>query len=153
MMMAKAPKQEPQNLTVEALANALTTAIQASKPPEKKTVFSRKEKTPWSPKEGEARLKLKRKLFQHGIAVDESFLTNEQIALANKVRPGSYCDGWINVFRRRDKGINIDYPVKTAAQRLRLGSFGILSFDSLLERLIKEADAPKKSEFDVSEGE
>jgi len=151
--MAKSSKSDSAptiQATTSELADALTQAIEAAKPPAKKTIFNRRKKTPWSPPPGEAKLKLKRKFFQHGIPLSEKRLTNEQIALCNKVRPGSYCDGFVTVQRRRDKGINIAYPVRTPQQRLKLvNQFGIRNFTELLQYVIKEAEMPKKSEFDL----
>lgn len=131
------------------LAAALRDAIQASKPAEKKTVFTRVENTPWTPPKGVAKLKLKRKSFQHGIPLSEKMLTNEQISLLNRLRPGSYLDGWVTVRRRRDKGIDVDYPIRSAQQRLKLvNAFGVRTFTELLQRLNDEADKPRRSEFD-----
>ncbi len=141
---------ETQTSTSE-LAQALRDVFEAIKPAEKKNPFNRKVNTPWTPKDGGVKLKLKRKLYQHGLLVDEDKLTNEQIALANKIRPGTYCDGWIRVTRRRDKGIDIDYPIRSVQQRMKLSSvYGIRSFDELLQRIIEEAERPKRSEFDLS---
>lgn len=138
----------PQNVSVDALASALTKAIEASRPA-RITVANRKKNTPWTPKDGSPKLRLKRKLFQHGIAVSEDRLTNEQIKLANQIRPGMYCENYVKVIRRRDKGIDIDYPIRSAPQRLRLVTdFGITSFTQLLQRIIDEAAQPKKPDFD-----
>lgn len=136
-------KQEASVGTTE-LARALIEAINATKPPTKKTAANRKPNTPWTPKDGSPKLRLKRKFYQHGIMVDPDMVTNEQIELMNKVRPGLYMDGNVRVVRRRDKGIDIDYAVKTAAQRLRLvNQFGIRDFNELLQRCITEAENPQ----------
>lgn len=153
---SKTEKTEQTQVSVGAseLAQALTAAIEAAKPPTKKTVFNRKKGTPWTPEGGAPKLKLKRKIYQHGMPVSESRLTNEQIALCNKIRPGVFGDGHFRVVRRRDKGINIDYPIRTSQQRLKLvHQFGIRNFTELLEYLIREAEKPKKSEFDVDTDE
>lgn len=135
------------------LAAALVTAINQTKPIEKKNEFNRKVNTPWTPKDGSAKLKLKRKAYQHGRLINEATCSNEEIALFNKIRPGRYCDGHVTVTRRKDRGIDIDYPIKTAAQRLKLvNQFGVRNFKELLERVILEAEAPAKPQFD-SEGD
>jgi hypothetical protein len=140
------------SVTGSQLADALVLAINAAKPPQKKTVADRVPQTPWTAPPGVPKLKLKRKIYQHGIPVREEFLTNERIALCNKIRPGVYCDGWVKVIRRHDKGLNIDYPVRSPQQRLKLVSvFGIRNFTELLQRLITEAETPKKSEFDLTD--
>lgn len=144
--------QTSSSVSVDALASALQAAIQASKPAEKKTIFNRPSETPWTPPPGQERLKLKRKMYQHGLPISEKFVTNEQIALMNKLRPGVYLDGHVRVTRRKDKGVDISYPVKSPAQRLRLvNGFGVRNFTELLQRLNEEADKPKRSEFNVAD--
>ena len=124
------------------LANALADALQAIKPKDKVTARTRIARTPWSPKDGSPRLKLRRKMYHHGTPL-ENRISNEEIELLNQIRPGTYCGGWIEVIRRKDKGLNIDYKVRTASQRLKLiNDFGIRNFKELLERLIHEADNP-----------
>lgn len=127
------------------LAAALVQAINAAKPVEKKTFATRKPKTPWTPPDGVPKVKLKRAAFQHGMEVDEEKLSNEEITLYNKLRPGRFLNGYVFVKRRRDKGIDIDYPIKTAAQRLKLvNQFGIRNLSELLQRCISEAANPPK---------
>jgi hypothetical protein len=140
--MAKKTETEAVNVSIDALAEALTKAITATKPLEKKTVATRTKRTPWSPKDGSPKLKLRRKMFHHGIPLT-SRISNEEIELLNRVRPGTYCEGFIRVTLRKDKGLDIDYPVKTASQRLKLPNlYGITSFKGLLERLVDEAKNP-----------
>lgn len=142
--MPESPTQVIASEAQQALADAFVSAIERTRPKEKKSVFTRKKNTPWSPKNGEPQFKLKRKMFQHGILLDGK-LTNEEINLLNQVKPGHYCDGWIRVSLRKDRGLDIDYPVRTNAQRLKLvNQFGITSFTSLLKRLIDEKANPSK---------
>lgn len=125
------------------LAAALTAAIQAARP-QTKNAFNRTVNTPWTPKDGSKKLKLKRKMFQHGLPADEEILDNEEIRLMNTVRPGAYLDGTVRINRRKDRGLDIDYPMKTASQRLKLvNAFGIRNLKELLTRCIEEADKPK----------
>lgn len=128
-----------------ALVAALVEAIKQTKPIEKKNAANRVARTSWTPKDGSPKLKLKRKMYQHGMAIDADMVTNEQITLLNALKPGRFLDGWVKVIRRRDKGIDIDYAIKTASQRLKLvNAFGIRNFDELLERCIEEASNPTK---------
>lgn len=128
----------------QALANAFIQAIEKTRPPEKKNVFTRTKGTPWTPRDGSPQLKLKRKMYQHGIPLDGK-LTNEEIELLNKVKPGVYCEGWVRVNLRKDRGLDIDYPVRTNAQRLKLvNQFGIRSFAELLQRIVDEKANPAK---------
>lgn len=127
------------------LADALITAINSTKAPAKKTPFNRVRMGPWEPKDGTKKPKLKRVMFQHGVELRDSNLHAAEIDLLNKVKPGSYCGGFIKVIRRKDRSLDIDYPVRTASQRLRLvNQFGITNFESLLARLVAEATDPKK---------
>jgi hypothetical protein len=144
--MAKTTKTSQKTASSE-LAQALVEAINITKPEAKRTISTRKKNTPWTPKDGSPKLKLKRKSHLHGILQVESRLSNEEIDLLNKVKPGVYCDGYVKVLRRKDRGIDIDYPVRTASQRLRLiNDYGIVSFKTLLEHLVTEGVNPKKVE-------
>ena len=146
----------PTTTPEQALVSALVQAIQQTKPVEKKNPFTRKRNTPWSPKNGEARLRLKRKTYHHGqllnVGDNEPNLYNSEIALLNQLRPGIYMDGDVRVIRRRDKGIDIDYKVRTAADRLKLvNKHGIRSFEELLTRILDEAENPVKYKEDEDE--
>jgi hypothetical protein len=128
----------------QALADAFVSAIERTRPPEKKTVANRKEKTPWTPADGAPKLKMKRQFYHHGVIIDAK-TSNEEIALLNQVKPGHYCDGWVRVTLRKDRGIDIDHPVRTASQRLKLvNAYGIRSFAELLQRIIDEKSNPTK---------
>lgn len=145
-----APVAKEANVGTSELAAALVLAINAAKPIEKKTFATRKSKTPWTPKDGSPKLKLKRAAFQHGMEVDEEKLSNEEVALYNKLRPGRFMDGIVTVTRRRDRGIDISYPVKTAAQRLKLVNlFGIRNLSELLAMCVAEATNPPKQVEDI----
>lgn len=128
----------------KALADAFVEAIERTKPKAKRTIIDRVPKTPWSPAEGSPRSKMKRKFYQHGLIID-SRVSNEEIDLLNKLKPGRYCDGHVIVTLRKDRGIDIDYPVRTAAQRLKLvNGYKVTSFKSLLERIVDEKANPAK---------
>ncbi len=134
----------PAKVTSEqsALANAFITAIESTRPIVKKTVSDRVEKTAWSPRDGSPVVKLRRKMFQHGIPI-RGKVSNEERTLLNKVRQGIYCDGFVHVKLRKDRGLDIQYAVKTASQRLKLmNSYGITTFSGLLQRLIDEHASP-----------
>ena len=141
--------QAPTQASAEnALVSALIQAIQMTKPVEKKNAGTFKSRNAFQPKEG-PRAKLKRKSYQHGILLNRDngreLLSNEEIELFNKIRPGSYCDGDIKVTRRRDKGIDVDYKIRTASQRLNLiNKHGLRSFKEILARIVEEGENPSQ---------
>lgn len=133
------------NVNVKDLVDALVTAITLTKPIEKKTPFNRKRNNPYYPKDGSPRLKLKKRFMQHGIELDEEHLYNEDIEGLNKIKTGIYCSGHVRVIKRKDGAIDIDYPVRTSAQRLKLvNTFGITSFGALIKRINDERADPTK---------
>lgn len=144
------PAVQETSVGTSELARALVEAINLAKPKEKKNAFNRTVKTPWTPKDGSPKLKLKRAAHQHGMEIDSEKLSNDEIALFNKLRPGRFLDGLVTVTRRRDKGIDITYPVKTAAQRLKLvNQFGIRNLAELLQLCVTEAENPKVQIEDI----
>lgn len=135
--------------SADALVKALVAAINLTKPIEKKTAVSRKPGSPWDPKDGSKKPKLKRKMYQHGILMDPDILSVEEIELLNKIKIGRFFGGWVKVFRRKDHGIDIDYPVRTASQKMKSsGMFRTLA--ELASKCIEEAANPTK---DTSSGD
>lgn len=127
------------------LAEAFVEAIERTKPPTKKTPFNRPKNGPWEPKNGETKAKLRRKMHHHGLELNEATLSPKEVDLLNLIKAGSYCNGFVRVIKRKDRSLDVDYPIKTASQRLKLvNSFGIRNFSELLERLIQEAANPAK---------
>lgn len=131
----------------QSLANALIQAIEATRPPTKKTVFNRKKGTPWTPPDGVPKVKLNRVYMHHGIEIDPEKHTNAELEALNKVKPGVFCKGHIRVNKRRDGAYDIDYPIRTASQRMKLSSefgitanpaLGITGFQALCDRLSSE---------------
>ncbi len=140
-----APKQEA-SVGISELAAALVQAIETTRPPQKKTVFNRKKVNPWTPTDGSPKItSFKRPMYHHGIPINPKTTTNQNCVLLDQVKPGVYCNGHVRVTKRKDQGYDIDYPIRTAAQRLKLiNQFGITSFTSLLQRLIDERKDPKR---------
>lgn len=131
-------------LLADAIAAATTRAIQATKPIVKKTILDYKGDTPWRSRDV-TQLKLKRRMFQHGQLIDPEMVSNEEITLMNKLRPGTYFDGFVRVERRRDKGLNFTWPLKTADQKIHLAmKYGCITVPQILQHCIDEAAAPKK---------
>lgn len=140
------------NVAIADLAAALTQALEAAKPPQKKTPFNRPRLGPFEAKDGRPKPKLKRAMYQHGVQFSEGTLTPEEIDLLNKVKAGSYCGGFVRVIKRKDRGLDIDYPIKTNSQRLKLiNAFGIASLSDLCKRLIAEAERPELYKADTDD--
>jgi hypothetical protein len=137
------PKERVATEAQKALADAFVSAIERTRPPEKKNPFNRKVKTPWF-ETGQERVKMKRKFYQHGMLIGDR-VNNVDIELLNQLKPGRYCDGIVKVTLRKDRGIDISYPMNTAAQRLKLvNMYKIGSFTDLLRRVIDERNNPTK---------
>jgi hypothetical protein len=151
IILAMREKPAPAPTTAhQELANAFIEAIERTKPPTKKNSFNRPKHGPFDPKPGEIKPKLRRVTYMHGNEQSEDTLTGAEIELLNKVKPGSYCGGFVRVIKRKDRGIDIDYPIRTASQRMKLpNQFGIITLTDLCNRLIAEAARPK--EFKVDE--
>jgi hypothetical protein len=137
-----APAQQNNQVGIDQLAQALVTAIEATRPPAKKTPANRKKGSPWH---SDNKPKLRRVMYQHGIEINWDQISAEEVELLNKVKAGTYCEGFIRVIKRKDRSIDIDYPIKTASQRLRLiNDFGLTNLKDICKRLIEEAADPKK---------
>ena len=130
---------------INDIAQALITAINSTKTPEKKTPFNRKKGDPWQPKPGQVKPKLKRTFMQHGIELNPAQLFVEEIELLNQIKPGAYCGGHLRVNKRKDRSYDIDYPIRTASQRMKLSNqFQITSLRSMLQRIIDEQNDPAR---------
>ena len=130
---------------INDIAQALITAINSTKAPEKKTPFNRKKGDPWQPKPGQVKPKLKRTFMQHCVELNPAQLFVEEIELLNQIKPGAYCGGYLRVNKRKDRSYDIDYPIRTASQRMKLSNqFQITSLRSMLQRIIDEQNDPAR---------
>ena len=125
-----------QKVAIGDLAKALILAIETTRPPQKKNPFNRKPKYTGPT--------LKRAWQQHGGEIDWKNLYADEIELLNKVKPGIYCKGLVYVIKNKDRSYNITWPVKTAAQRLRVINEAGTTFAAILQRCIDEFNDPKK---------
>src|SRR5687767_2723315 len=80
--------QTPRSEAHRELAEAFVEAIERTKPPQKKTPFNRPKNGPWEPKDGTVKPKLRRKMYQHGVDLNENTLSPEEIKLLNQIKPG-----------------------------------------------------------------
>ena len=140
------------SVDANAFVQAIMSAVEAANGPRKKTILTRKNGGPFAPKDGEIKPKLKRKTYQHGVLINEESVSSAEINSLNKLKPGSYCDGLVRVERRRDKGLNLTYNIRTAAQRLKLlNEYGLTSLVAICERCAAEAAQPKKQDEDLDD--
>jgi len=97
--------------------------------------------TPWNPT-GEARkafLKFPH-LYQNGARCEPELMTDEEIQLANQLKPGKFLGGKWEVQRKRDKSLNILYPNGTIAQRFDMArEAGSLA--NMLKKILVEQEA------------
>lgn len=133
-----------QSVGIKELAQALIIAIESTRPPQKKNPFNRKKLTPWMPKDGSPKPKLKRAWFQHGMELDQARLYPEEVELLNLVKPGRYVGGLVVVTKRKDRGYDISWPVRTASQRLRVINEAGSTFPAILQRCIDEHNNPAR---------
>lgn len=130
---------------VQDLAAALVMAIEQTRPPQKKNPFNRTKICKTCGKHPNTHVKLVRAWYQHGgIELDPKIFCNETIELLNKVKPGIYCKGIVRVTKRKDRSYDISWPVRTAAQRLRVMNEAGNTFEAILQRCIDEHADPKK---------
>jgi len=80
--------QQSGSVAINDLAQALVTAIEATRPPTKKNIFTRKKGNPWMNKDGSPKPKLKRVWFQHGMEINQNQLYSDEIE--KPVRYGKY---------------------------------------------------------------
>ena len=132
------------SVDIAALTQALVNAINSTRDVKVKP-YQRKKRNPYYPTDGSPRLTLRRKCLQHGIEFDAEQLYNEDIDALNKIKPGRYCGGHVRVIKRKDGAIDIDYPVRTSSDKLKLlSTFGITSITALLQRILAEKADPVK---------
>lgn len=90
------------------------------------------------------RVKLRRQVYMSGAKLKESFLSEEEITLLNKIQPGLYNEQrWAVLGRSANGGdgsIDIVVPNKTQEDRIRLmGEAPTLA--TMLKRIIAEQEA------------
>src|SRR3990167_11443519 len=128
------------------IAAAIVHAIEASRPfPQKKNSITRKRSMFYEPKDGSKKEKFKRRFFQHGLEIGWETTLPEDVKLLNQLKPVRYLGGYVSVKKRKDGGLDLDYPIKTPAQRMTLASkYGITSFGGFIQRILDERADPKK---------
>src|SRR5262245_58384445 len=120
----------------------LVQAIVGLQPPRKIGADEYVARTPFHP-DGTIHALLRRRSFQNGRRLDETFLTDEEIRLVNLLVPGKFVDGLVTV-REVDQGpetdLHIYYRSATTDQRIALSAH-VNSFRVLLQRCLADAVA------------
>lgn len=110
--------------------------------------------SPFNPTGKKNRTRLRGQLFQHGIPVNPLMMTEEEIEIANQLKPGRYVNRSVEVTRMHDGSVNITWPNKRIDQRLefqsRFPTFVALCQTIVKERLQKE-DNRKRGVFESEE--
>jgi hypothetical protein len=136
---------------VADLAQALMLLMNQMRP-QKKTIADRVPGGPFAAPPGKVKLKLKRKMYLHNVPIDDEVLTNAEIEAFNQLRPGKYFNGLVDVSRRRDRGINIEWPFKGSANQMRLQSeTRYTDLADLLGKMVAEGSKPKTAETLLAE--
>lgn len=111
-----------EQITAETIAQAFVTAFREAQKPEQ-TDYELLNKSVYNPT-GKPRpeyLKYE-SAFQNGIKINPEFLTNEEISLFNRIKPGRYNDRKWEVVSRDEgeKTIELRYPNKSQEERFDL---------------------------------
>lgn len=133
--------------TVEDIAKAVATAtVQAhreARAEERPIEIRRSSRTSAFNPTGGPRPSLKRTTIFCGSEQQESNLTNEEIDLFNRLKPGRYNKGKWQVISRDDgmneTHIDVRIPISTTDQRMELPG----SLVDILNKLIRENEAPR----------
>lgn len=111
------------SVDVKELAQALKEAIQETAPIQQVHISRYVAKTPFNPTGSKTRPKLRGLFLQNGGRMVEDRLTNDEITLLNKIRPGRYLDRRVEVIERTENGetsVEIRYSNASMEQRLEL---------------------------------
>lgn len=105
----------------QSFATAVRSVIDAVKPP-KVSIADFKPVTAFNPT-GARRRRLKRTVYQNGARMNPALLTDKEIALLDKVKPGRYCEGLVTVHEVQRGGnteVHLAYANKTLEDRMAL---------------------------------
>lgn len=110
--------------------------------------------TPWNPEGKRSRLKPRGEIYQNGYLVNPLMMTEEDIELCNKLKPGRYLDRTVTVARQRDGSLYIEYASARTDQRMDFYA-KYPTFTSLAAALVKDREAKeerrRRGEFDSEE--
>lgn len=103
-------------------------------------------KTPFNPDGKRERPKLKfPHFYQNGARCNPKLMTDEEIRLANQLKPGRYFNGKWEVRRRNDKSLELRYPHSTIAHRMDLKFESGGNMASMLQKILVEQEAREQA--------
>lgn len=130
-------KLDAQTKALIEMAKSLGVIVQNQERVRQKGILEIDPVTPWNPEGKRNRVALTRMTYQHGQLVNPFQMTEEEIVLANQLKPGRYYDRKIEVHRTEDGGINLTYHLGKVHERMELAR-QFPDFASLCRFLIKE---------------
>lgn len=130
-------KLDAQTKALIELAKSVGLMVQNQERVRQKGILEIDPVTPWNPEGKRNRVPLTRMTYQHGQLVNPFHMTEEEIILANQLKPGRYYDRKIEVHRTEDGGINLSYHLGKVHERMELAR-QFPDFASLCRFLIKE---------------
>jgi hypothetical protein len=130
------------------LAQAIKLAVEETAPVKQVHVSQYRGKTPWNPtgKKAHERPKLRGEFYQNGQRMFEDRLTEQEIGLLNKIRPGRYVNRKVEVIERQSNGeiaVEIRYSNATPDLRSELKN-ECRNLVEMLERIIAENKSATK---------
>ncbi len=135
---------DPTTLVMADLLQRLV-QLQEAQPQPQIPITKAKIATPWNPEGKLKRPELKRKTFLNNHPLQEMMMHEEEIHLANQLKPGKYQNNqWLVVHTdgEGESEMFIYVPNKTAAHRMEMAAKAP-TFAALCQLIIAEQKAPK----------
>ncbi len=138
---------EQPTITADVLTTSFVKAFREMQQPEQ-TPYELLNKSAFNPSGKPRKENLKYEaVFQNGYKVNPEFMTDEEIALANRIKPGRYNDRKWEVIVREDgeaRSLEIRYPSKSQEDRFDL-MLKAPSFVQMATQILAELDARKRN--------
>lgn len=110
--------------------------------------------TPWNPEGKRNRKTLQVNFFQHGFWANPMTMSEEEMALVMKLKPGRYLNRRVEVQKDQDGNIHLNYPWETIRERME-NMLLWSSLTDLCQQIIKEREEKeakrKLGQFDPEE--
>lgn len=150
-------ESKPSASTADATAAALQTTADVltsvvnrldAQQPIKIPIQNARIPSPWNPegKKASERTRFKRPTFQNGRQLFESTLTEQEIDLFNRLKPGRYGPDrrFVVIVRANDRAVQLRYPCKTLEERMENSAYAAgEGIAGILKKLVAEAEDRK----------